>query len=76
MKKAVIAIVVIALIVLGWIWVSGIIEAKQLVESGNASLLTVSIMTANMNGIKKSGFMFYMENFTDYKSKLNYYYYY
>ena len=73
MKKAVIAIVVIALIVLGWIWVSGIIEAKQLVESGNATILTVSIMTANMNGIKKSGFMFYLENFTDYKTMMRYF---
>lgn len=71
MKKAIIWIIIIVAIVLAAIWISGYREASNLVNNGGASLLSVSFMVSTMNGIKKSGFMFYMEHNTDYKSKLS-----
>ena len=70
MKKLVIAIIVIAVLVVGRIWFSGYNYAKKLVNDEAASLLTISYVVEGMNDIKKSGFMYYMENKTDYNSKL------
>jgi hypothetical protein len=70
MKKTITWIIVIAIVVIGGIWISGYSEASKLVNEGNASILMLSIKANGMNGLKKSGFMFYLEHNTDFDSRL------
>ena len=64
--KAVWVIIVIAVFVLGIIWCSGYQEARDLVGSKSASILTIGLLTHDMNPIEKSGFMYYMKKKTNY----------
>ena len=63
-------LIVIAIIVIGGIWFDGYISADKMVNEGSLSMITLSIKVKDMNAIKKSGFMFYVEHNTDYNQRL------
>ncbi len=62
-------IVLILAVVVG-IWYSGYHSAKEMVENGYLNMITLSVKVNNMNALKKSGFMYYVENRTDYNQRL------
>lgn len=70
MKKMLIALIVVVAIIVVGTWFSGYNYAQKLVGDKAASLVTVNYVTESMNTIKKSGFMYYIENRTDYNQQL------
>ena len=67
----VLIIVLVIVIVFTGIWFSGFYEAKQMVNSGSLSILTYYLKVNNMSGIKKKGFVFYVEKKTNYLEMVN-----
>lgn len=63
-------LIVIAIIVVVGMWISGYNYAKKMVDDGSLSILTLSLTVKNMNAIKKSGYMYYVEHRTDYYKRL------
>ena len=63
-------LIIITLAVVVGIWFSGYNSAKTMVNECSLNLITLSIKVKDMNSIKKSGFMYFVEHKTDYNQRL------